>query len=69
MLNIVWVLQFHNALPDYLLEILRGQPIKLTQVVCASELDEYFHFKIAPSVFCMASKASKTKFEKFGPNI
>ena len=41
MLNIVWVLQFHNALPDYLLDILRGQPIKLIQVVSTSELHEY----------------------------
>ena len=58
----------------YCLDVLWGQPIKLSQVASTSELlenqqNDLVFFKIIPSHFCRASEASKIKYEKFGPKI
>ena len=51
-------------LHTYILNVLWGQPIKLTQVASTSELlenprNDLVFFKIIPSHFCRASEASK----------
>ena len=51
----------------YILDVLRGQPIKLIQVLSTSEFHEYWwkeivcFFKILPSPFCKASEEQTWK--------
>ena len=58
-----WLIEVERwETPHYPLEVLRGQPIKLIQVVPTSEFhgycwNDHFFFKIIPSHFCRASEA------------